>query len=223
MTVILLVAASVLLAWLLYVLRAVLLLLTFPAIFCYLIAPMVDFVERLGTVRPRMPRILAVTTVYLLLIGVIAFALDYAAPRLSEQLSSFWDNMPSYVRQLDQYVKSLETLPNRYRLPLGWRQPLADWIGASRTGVIEWLNMLVGRTLWLARFLPWLVLIPVIGFFFLKDAKHLSQKFIMTLPELDMRYRSAIFLKDVSETLAAYIRAQLIACLLVGMIEGIGL
>lgn len=222
-TVVLLVALLALIAWLLYVLRAVLLLLTFTAIFCYLIAPLVDVVQRLGTSKPRIPRILAVSTVYLLLAVVIAFALDYAAPKLSEQLSAFWENVPAYVRQLDQSVKSLEALPNRYRLPLGWRQPLSDWVGSMRTGAIEWLQMLVGRTLWLARFLPWLILIPVIGFFFLKDAKQLSEKFLLTLPQVDMRYRLAIFLKDVSETLAAYIRAQLIACFLVGFIEGTGL
>ena len=118
-TVVLLVALLALIAWLLYVLRAVLLLLTFTAIFCYLIAPLVDVVQRLGTSKPRIPRILAVSTVYLLLAVVIAFALDYAAPKLSEQLSAFWENVPAYVRQLDQSVKSLEALPNRYRLPLG--------------------------------------------------------------------------------------------------------
>lgn len=222
-TVILLASLSAVAAWLLYALRGVLLLLIFTIIFCYLIVPLVDLVQRLGTAKPRMPRSLAITIVYLLLIGLIAFALDYAVPLLSEQLSAFWDNMPSYARQLDQYVRSLETLPNRYRLPMGWRQPLMDWIDTTRADLVDWLKSIVAKTFLMARFLPWLVLIPVIGFFFLKDAKSLSEKFLMTLPEVDLRYRLAVFLKDVSETLTSYIRAQLIACVLVGVIEGLGL
>ncbi len=46
LTVVLLVAASVVVAWLLYTLRPVILLLAFASHLCYLIAPMVDFVER---------------------------------------------------------------------------------------------------------------------------------------------------------------------------------
>src|SRR5262245_51479104 len=38
-----------------------------------------------------------------------------------------------------------------------------------------------------------------------------------------MRYRVAMFLKDVSETMAGYIRAQLLACLIVGVVVGVGL
>ncbi len=71
--------------------------------------------------------------------------------------------------------------------------------------------------------LPWLILIPVLGFFFLKDAKTISNRFLLSLPQADLRYRSTVFLRKVSDTLAAYIRAQLIACALVGMIEGLGL
>lgn len=223
-TVVLFVAASVIIAWLLYALRAVLLLLTFTVIFCYLIAPLVDLLER----RVRfgswsMPRTVAISIVYLLLIGVIVLAMDWIVPLLSEQLSAFWDNMPNYARQLDLYVKSLEALPNRYRLPPGWRQSLVDWIGTTKFGVVEWLTTIINKTLRVALFLPWVILIPVIGFFFLKDAKAISEKFLVSLPEADMRYRLTVFLKDVSETLAAYIRAQLIACVLVGLIEGTGL
>jgi len=226
LTVILFVAASIAVAWLLYALRAVLLLLAFAVIFCYLIAPLVDLVERSLRFRAgswQIPRWLAISIVYLLLIAVIGFTLEHFLPLLSEQLSAFWDNMPNYARQLDQYVKSLEALPNRYRLPPGWRQSLVDWIGGAKLNLFDWLKLFVDKAVRLALLLPWIVLIPIIGFFFLKDAKVISSKFLLSLPQADMRYRVTIFLKDVSETLAAYIRAQLIACLFVGVIEGSGL
>jgi predicted PurR-regulated permease PerM len=120
-------------------------------------------------------------------------------------------------------VRSLATLPARYRLPVNWRQSLTEWLNATTLGVIEWLQGIAVRTVRLTPYLVWLVLIPVLGFFFLKDAKAISDRFILTLPAADLRYRVAIFLKDVSETLAAYIRAQLIACGIVGVIEGSGL
>lgn len=224
--VVLLVAAVAAAVWLLYALRAVLLLLAFSVIFCYLIAPLVDLAERPLRFRNsawQMPRALAISIVYLLLIGVVVFALDRVVPLFSDQLSAFWENMPDYARQLDSYVKSLEGLPGRYRLPAGWGQSVIDWISTLKLDVVEWVRLIANSIVRLALALPWVILIPVIGFFFLKDAKDLSQKFLLSLPQADMRYRLTIFLKEVSQTLAAYVRAQLIACVLVGMIEGSGL
>ncbi|MBS1789967.1 MAG: AI-2E family transporter [Acidobacteria bacterium] len=223
LTVILLVAASVIVAWLLYALRMVILLLAFTALFCYLIAPLVDFVEHPLQLDWKLPRGLAITIVYLVFIGGIVLSVEYLVPRLSEQISAFSDNVPTYAQKLDQYMNWVERWPSRYRLPFSWRQSLLDWMTASKQAAIEWLKAMVSQTFRLALFLPWLLVIPVIGFFFLKDAKTLSSRFLSSLPEADLRYRVAIFLSDVSETLARYIRSQVIACVFVGIVEGLGL
>ena len=221
--VILLVAASVVVAWLLYALRMVILLLAFTALFCYLIAPVVDFVEHPFQIDWKLPRGLAITIVYVVFIGGIVLSAEYLVPRLSEQISTFSDNVPTYAQQLDQYLKWLERWPNRYRLPFSWRQSLLDWMVASKQAAIEWLKAVVGQTFRSALFLPWFLVIPVVGFFFLKDAKTLSSRFLSSLPEADLRFRVAMFLSDVSETLARYIRSQVIAGVFVGIVEGTGL
>jgi predicted PurR-regulated permease PerM len=224
--VILLVAAAVIVIWMLFALRMILLLLAFTAIFCYLIAPLVNFFEfsiKIGKVVLRVPHTAAIIIVYLLLAGAVAIALEKVAPLLSDQLSAFFENMPNYAKQLDQYAKQLSALPNRYRLPASWRQSLTDGVNGTITGLLAWLQAVALGTVRLAPYLVWFVLIPVLGFFFLKDAKALSDKFLSTLPAADLRYRWAVFLKDVSETMAAYIRAQLLACLIVGVVMGVGL
>src|SRR4030095_14004662 len=121
-----------------------------------------------------------------------------------DQLSAFFENMPNYAKQLDQYAKQLSALPNRYRLPASWRQSLTDGVNGTITGLLAWLQAVALGTVHLAPYLVWFVLIPVLGFFFLKDAKALSDKFLSTLPAADLRYRWAVFLKDDSETMAAY-------------------
>lgn len=221
-----LVALSLTVLWLLYALRAVLLLLAFTIIFCYLIAPLVDFVERplrVGGRAGRVPRVLAIVVVYLLLGGLLVLLFDQLIPLLSEQLSTFMDNMPGYARQLDQYAKWLASLPNRYRMPAAWRESMSDWLNTLLLGVVGWLQIIAVRTVRLTLFLPWLLLIPIIGFFFLKDARAISNKLLASLPPGDQRYRVTVFLKDVSATLAGYIRAQLLACLIVGVVVGVGL
>src|SRR5215831_10098168 len=108
--VILLVAAAAAVVWMVYELRMILLLLAFTAIFCYLIAPLVDFFEfstRIGRVVLRVPHTAAIIIVYLLLAGAVALALEKVAPLLSDQLSAFFENMPSYANKLAQYAKEL--------------------------------------------------------------------------------------------------------------------
>ena len=223
---VLLVAAAAALIWLLFALRMILLLLAFTAIFCYLIAPLVEIFEfsiRVGRFVLRVPHTVAIIIVYLLMAGAVAFTLEKVGPLLSDQLSAFFENMPNYAKQLDQYVKQLSSLPASYRLPLTWRQTLTDGVNTASAGLLNWLQDVALKTVRLAPYLVWLVLIPVLGFFFLKDAKAISDRLLSTLPAADLRYRVAMFLKDVSETMAGYIRAQLLACLIVGVVVGVGL
>ena len=224
--VLLLVAAAIAIIWLIFALRMILLLLAFTAIFCYLIAPLVDFFEfsvKIRNVVFRVPHTLAIFIVYLLLTGAVALALEKVAPLLSDQLSSFFENTPNYAKQLVEYTKQLSTLPNRYRLPVSWKQSWTDGVEGTIVNLLSWLQSIALGTVRLAPYVIWLVLIPVLGFFFLKDAKSISDKFLSTLPAADMRYRWTVFLKDVSETMAAYIRAQLLVSLLVGVVVGVGL
>jgi predicted PurR-regulated permease PerM len=224
--VILLVAAAVAVVWMVYELRMILLLLAFTAIFCYLIAPLVDFFElsiRVGRSQLRVPHTMAIIIVYLLMAGALALTIEKVGPLLSDQLSSFFENMPNYAKQLDQYAKKLSALPSRYRLPPGWQQSLTDAVNSTVTGLLDWLQKVAVKTVRLATYLLWLVLIPVLGFFFLKDAKAISDRILSSLPAADMRYRVATFLNDVSETMAGYIRAQLLACMIVGVVVGVGL
>src|SRR5262249_21413576 len=142
--VILLVAASAAVVWTVYELRMILVLLAFTAIFCYLIAPLVDFFEfsiRVGRFVLRVPHTMAIIIVYLLMAGALAFTLEKVGPLLSDQLSAFFENMPNYAKKLDEYAKQLSALPNRYRLPPGWRKSLTAGVNSAVTRLLASLPM----------------------------------------------------------------------------------
>ena len=71
-------------------------------------------------------------------------------------------------------------------------------------------------------YLPWLVLIPVLSFFLLKDADSFRRSALAMLPRGRLRWRGDEFFQDVNSTLASYIRAQLTACFLVGVMCSVG-
>ncbi len=74
---------------------------------------------------------------------------------------------------------------------------------------------------WLV-YLPWLLLVPILAFFLLKDAEALRRSALRVVPRGHLSSRGDVFLGELNGTLAAYIRAQVTACLLVGTVCTIG-
>ena len=72
------------------------------------------------------------------------------------------------------------------------------------------------------RYVPWLVLIPIVAFFLLKDAESFRRSALLLLPPGRVRWRGADFLGEVNTTLAFFIRAQLVASLYIGAVCTIG-
>jgi predicted PurR-regulated permease PerM len=70
---------------------------------------------------------------------------------------------------------------------------------------------------WLGR-APWLALIPVLTFFLFRDAALFREAALDALGSRRLKRRGEALLEDVSRALAAYIRAQLIACAMVGTV-----
>jgi predicted PurR-regulated permease PerM len=69
-------------------------------------------------------------------------------------------------------------------------------------------------------YVPWLVLIPILAFFLLKDAHQVRRAAIKILPHR-FRLRGRRLFDELNTTLATYVRGQLLACVLIGSICGI--
>jgi len=69
-------------------------------------------------------------------------------------------------------------------------------------------------------YLPWLVLIPILAFFLLKDAHRFRRAALAALPHR-YRLRAHRLFGELNTVLAAYIRAQLLACALIGCVCGV--
>jgi predicted PurR-regulated permease PerM len=212
--------------WLLYALRDVILLVVLAIFFAYLLAPLVECACRPFTVRGRvhaMPRALAIGVVYLLLLGVFALAATLLLPLVGAQMTEFAQEAPSYVDLVRSRALEWATVYEEYRLPAAIR----DAINKSATRAVEiagtYLTEGLGTVLiHLLGFLPWLMLIPILAFFLLKDSASFRAIALQTLPHGRWRGRGRELLQDINATLAVYIRAQLIACLLIGTVCTIG-
>src|SRR3984893_12355159 len=211
--------------WIVYKLTSVLLLVVLSVFFAYLVAPLVDFVQRpirIGGKERSIPRGLAIGIVYVVLFSGIGLAIYFLAPQLGAQFPEFKVQATAYYKTITSASDRLNQYFMQHRMP----EAIVKAVNNTFLGVIakggELASAAFERMLGLIIYIPWLVLIPILSFFFLKDADSFRRSVLAMLPRDRLRWRGDEFFQDVNSTLAAYIRAQLTACVLIGVICSVG-
>lgn len=213
--------------WMLKALTGVLLLLVLSIFFAYLVAPLVEFVQRPFNMRGRehiMPRPIAIGIVYLVLFGSLSITLWFLLPKLGTQVTEFAKKAQTdYLTSARARSEGLKKVYENYDIP----EPVRKKINDNLTNLIETATRYTGESLWniiyeTLSLLPYLILIPILAFFLLKDADSFRRSALQMLPRGRWRWRGDEFFQDINSTLAAYIRAQLTACLLIGTVCTLG-
>jgi predicted PurR-regulated permease PerM len=212
--------------WAIYSLRSVLLLIVLAVFFAYMVAPLVAFCRRPMVMRGRkfaLPLPAAIGLVYVLILGSLAAALVLLLPTVGDQLSELEREAPGYLARVQVRWQSWQTSYESRALPPAVREAidrgLRQAVTAGETLVTHELLPRLGG--WLIN-LPWLILVPIFAFFLLKDTEVLRRAVLRTVPRGHLRSRGDVFLVELNDTLAAYIRAQVTACLLIGIVCTIG-
>jgi predicted PurR-regulated permease PerM len=208
--------------WVFYAMTGILLVIVLAIFFAYLIAPLVELVRRPFNARGRervMPRGLAIGVVYLVIFGSLLVGALVLTPRLGVQMGEIAKQTPDFVVNAQNRAVRLNNILEELHLPRAWRESATKTISNSIADAGNYIaGEGLGSALNVLGYLPYLVLIPILAFFFLKDADSFRQSALMMLPQGRIRWRGDELFQDINSTLAAYIRAQLIACLLIGTI-----
>jgi len=211
--------------WIIVKLTGVILLLVLSIFFAYLVSPLVEFLRRprkLGKRSFAVPRALAITLAYIIILAAIIGAFYLVVPQLGTQFPEFAQQARGYWKTLGEKAQSLNEYFRVHRMPL----PLVEAINAAGGDVVRRVSEAVSSLLsnmvgWLV-YVPWLVLVPILSFFLLKDVDSFRRSALQMLPRGRWRWRGDEFFQDVNKTLAAYTRAQLTACLFIGVICALG-
>ena len=207
--------------WMLYMLKSVILLVVLAMFFAYLIAPLVDVVHRFIAQRNRgrlIPRTVAISFVYLLLFASIGAAGYVVVPQLGAQITLFGQQAPAYMSAARDRLQAWRFFVNPDSFPPAIRDAVEQMVARSTETLEGSLSYALTGLLAFLSYLPWLVLIPILAFFLLKDADDFRGAALRTLPIGHLRGRGAELFEDINNALAAYIRAALLGCLLIGVI-----
>ena len=222
--IILTIAAVALGFWTLHRLASVVLVFVLAALFAYVVAPLVQLAGRPIRIagRPRrLPRAAAIALVYVLIAGGVSGGAALLLPSATEQINDIVARAPAYAESIVTWEHGWSRYYERLRIPGELRQSIDQSAHAAAEGAVRAVQ---GSLLGLVRslsYMPWLLLIPILAFFLLKDAATLQRTLIRALPH-DGQLRGHRLFEELNAALAAYTRAQLFACAFVGVVCGVG-
>jgi len=197
-------------------------LLVIAIFFAYLVDPLVRLIRMPFKTRSAerfMPRSFAIVISYLLVFSVLGFAIYNIAPSVSQQAKDFGANLPELAASAQRSFSDLNRRFDRLRVP----EEVQTRMNEQAVLFGESITARVGAfVLSSVTYLPWLIIIPILSFFFLKDVQLFRLTLLRIFPAGRWRMRAESVLQDVNSTLAAYTRAQLISCVLIGTVCTIG-
>ena len=211
--------------WVLHRLASVVLVLILAVLFAYVIAPLVQLAERPIRIwgRPRccLSRAAGVALVYVLLAGGVSGGAALLLPSATTQVDEMIARAPAYAQSILTWEHGWSRYYDRLRIPTELRKRIDQSVLAADDAAIEYARGSLMALVGTLSYVPWLVLVPILAFFLLKDAASFRRAVVKALPHHGQLRGHRLF-EELNATLTAYIRAQLLAGVLVGSLCGLG-
>lgn len=186
-----------------YLIRETLLVFAGAVFFAYVLSPIVTLIERLLPKR----RTVALGLVYVVLLGTLV-GLGFAViPRLASEATSFFTRLPALVKG-----GRWATVP----LP-SWADPVrgqimgavTNWADGLKNNALPFIQEAGSQILSGVSSLVPIILVPILAFFFLKDARAIKIGLLNTVHGSSRTTLEAIF-DDVHAMLQSYMKALVI-------------
>lgn len=216
----LLTVALLILAWLAWMLRDILMLVGFAALLAYALDPIVSLVERVPLPGNRhLPRGPAAFVVILAIVVLVGWSLAEAVPRLAQEIGHFVAAAPETIARVEQEAR-------RFMEVRGWGGLLGPSGGpggnaASLLGTLQrWSMSLLGGIFGNIGQLIGLALLPLLAFYLLADHVAVRSSVLSFVPE-NLRTETTRVFDAIDPALRAYIRGQSLVCLVMGSVMSV--
>lgn len=189
--------------------------LVISAILYYLIKPLVDFIEKRGVSRTT-----SIFIVFAIIIALLIWAVASFIPTIQEQLTSFVENLPSYVRSINVEANKFLESPWLANYQEELEEMLSnvstkaiDYAESFSKNAIDWASNFASA---IARVTVAIIMSPFILFYFLRDSGKMKEGLLNTLPTR-MRGPISRVLGDINKQLAGYVQGQVTVAIVVGI------
>jgi predicted PurR-regulated permease PerM len=201
-------AAVVLALVLIYLLRTTLFIFVLALLFAYLLSPLVNLLDRALPGRTRAP---ALTLAYIIFVGAMVLLATQIGARVADQASTFTRSFPAMLQKWQAPSPGAPPEVNNLKADIVGR--IQSAVGQSTSGLLEKLPAAGVKFLTVAGDLLYVVIIPILAFFFLKDGRELRDQILDLVDDGPKRVLIDDLMADINLLLAHYMRALLLLAL----------
>ncbi len=169
----------------------------------------------------RIPRLVAVLTVFLLTFALLIFAVLAILPLLFEQLSVIVHHLPDYIKGLHQWAKDWHESTGYNINPVYMQQGITAAIAKAQEFGTALLSLSLAGLPNLFSLSIFLVIVPVLVFFLLKDKEAMQVWALRFLPK--ERDLLAEVWSELDIQIGNYIRGKFWEMMIVGVVTWLGL
>jgi predicted PurR-regulated permease PerM len=203
-------AALVLLGlWLVYVVRTTLFVFVLALLFAYLLSPLVNFLDQvLPSSRTRTP---ALALAFVIFVAIVIFIGGQIGSRVVEQGNTLVGRLPAMLQAWKEPTPTASSTFNSLKQQVIGR--VQAEIAQRSTDILEALPKAGLKALSVASNVIYLVIIPILAFFFLKDGDLIRQHILEMLEDGPRRALLDDVLDDIHLLLAHYMRVLVLLSL----------
>ena len=194
----------------------------FAIILTYVLNPLVTYVEKKG-----IKRLWAIFIVYIIIGLIISMLSVTLFPRLTFEVKKLLNDLPGIVNNSYNYIygiyekcnRGIQNLPDEFD---GIKKAFHLDVNEVENFIIQGISTVVNFLLSMFSGIVNIVLIPVLTFYFLKDANKFKNILISIIPKFCRKEIIGIA-GEVNEILSGFIRGQLTVAVLVGILTTVSL
>jgi len=187
--------------------RHTLIAFLFAIFFAYLLDPLVNLVSRSRLGHDSRGR--SILIVYLALILAIGLAFYFGGPKLVHEGRALGTQLPTLLENVSN-GQIAHQIGSRRGWSLNTQEKMGQFLAGHNDAILSWARDVGSRAAELATHAIWLILIPILTIFFLRDGHEFAESIISVADRRSQRQLLRGIIEDLHEMLAAYIRAQLI-------------
>src|SRR2546423_7950554 len=171
--------------------------------------------------RRRVPRLAALLALYGIIAAVLAAAVFFLAPIVSQEFTSLVAQGPA-IASYFQDLADKDHVVSILGIPIDLRQAYNDAVHNLPALLAGHLSSVVENVFMLVNWLFQTVLVLLVAFFLIKDAHSIRRFFKGLVPR---GYRTDVHevAAEIYGMLGAYMRGQLAICALVGVVTGVAM
>ena len=187
--------------------RSTLVAFVFAIFFAYVLDPAICLVQRhtgiIGRSRTR-----AIALIYIALIAVVALIFATLGARVVEEGKSLTKALPDLMPKV-QTGQIAQQIGRKQGWSYSTQMKLKHFIASHSEVILTWLSHAAERAVALLTHAFWLIIIPILAAFFLRDGPEFAESLIDVMDRRRERQFMRGVLHDLNEMVAQYIRAQL--------------